>query len=86
MTVPHQKTVKTLLEAMPYIRRFWGATVVVKYGGAAMTSTRLQEQFAEDVVLISLVGLKPIVVHGGGPGHQQPHEEACSRSSSTDTG
>jgi len=67
MTVRHQKTVKTLLEAMPYIRRFWGATVVLKYGGAAMTSPRLQEQFAEDVVLLRLVGMKPIVVHGGGP-------------------
>jgi len=67
MTVRHQQTVKTLLEAMPYIRRFWGATVVLKYGGAAMTSPRLQEQFAEDVVLLRLVGMKPIVVHGGGP-------------------
>jgi len=65
MTVRHQKTVRTLLEAMPYIRRFWGATVVLKYGGAAMTSPRLQEQFAEDVVLLRLVGMKPIVVHGG---------------------
>lgn len=67
MTVRHQKTVKTLLEAMPYIRRFWGATVVLKYGGAAMTSPRLQAQFAEDVVLLRLVGMRPIVVHGGGP-------------------
>jgi acetylglutamate kinase len=67
MTVRHQKTVKTLLEAMPYIRRFWGTTVVLKYGGAAMTSPRLQGQFAEDVVLLRLVGMKPIVVHGGGP-------------------
>jgi acetylglutamate kinase len=67
MTVRHQKTVKTLLEAMPYIRRFWGATVVLKYGGAAMTSPRLQEEFAEDVVLLRLVGMRPIVVHGGGP-------------------
>ncbi len=67
MTVRHQKTVKTLLEAMPYIRSFWGATIVLKYGGAAMTSPRLQEQFAEDVVLLRLVGMRPIVVHGGGP-------------------
>ena len=57
MTVRHQKTVKTLLEAMPYIRRFWGTTVVLKYGGAAMTSPHLQEQFAEDVVLLRLVGM-----------------------------
>jgi acetylglutamate kinase len=67
MTVRQQKTVQTLLEAMPYIRRFWGATVVVKYGGAAMTSPRLQEEFAEDMVLLRLVGMKPVVVHGGGP-------------------
>lgn len=67
MTVRHQKTVKTLLEAMPYMQRFRGATVVLKYGGAAMTSPRLQEQFAEDVVLLRLVGMKPVVVHGGGP-------------------
>jgi acetylglutamate kinase len=67
MTVRHQKTVRTLLEAMPYIRRFWGSTVVIKYGGAAMTSPRLREQFAEDIVLLRLVGMKPVVVHGGGP-------------------
>jgi len=66
MTVRQQKTVKTLLEAMPYIRRFWGTTLVVKYGGAAMTSPRLQEEFAEDMVLLRLVGMKPVVVHGGG--------------------
>lgn len=67
MTVRHQKTVKTLLEAMPYLRRFRGATIVFKYGGAAMTSRSLQEQFAEDMVLLRLVGMKPVVVHGGGP-------------------
>ena len=67
MTVRHQKAVQTLLEAMPYIRRFWGTTVVIKYGGAAMTSPRLREQFAEDIVLLRLVGMKPVVVHGGGP-------------------
>ncbi len=67
MTVRQQKTVKTLLEAMPYIRRFWGTTLVVKYGGSAMTSPRLQEEFAEDMVLLRLVGMKPVVVHGGGP-------------------
>lgn len=65
--IRHQKAVKTLLEAMPYIRRFWGTTVVLKYGGAAMTSQRLREQFAEDIVLLRLVGMKPVVVHGGGP-------------------
>ena len=67
MTVRRQKTVQTLLEAMPYIRRFWGATVVLRYGGAATTSPRLQGRFAEDIVLLRLVGMKPVVMHGGGP-------------------
>lgn len=67
MTVKQQTTVETLLEAMPYIRQFWGTTVVLKYGGAAMTSRRLQDQFAEDIVLLRLIGMKPVVVHGGGP-------------------
>jgi len=61
------KTVSTLLEAMPYIQSFWGSTIVVKYGGAAMTSRRLQAEFARDIVLLKLVGMRPIVVHGGGP-------------------
>jgi acetylglutamate kinase len=56
-----------LVEALPYIRRFRGATVVVKYGGNAMTDDNLARQFAEDVVLMSSVGLRPVVVHGGGP-------------------
>jgi acetylglutamate kinase len=67
VVVKHQMTVETLLEAMPYIRQFWGTTVVFKYGGAAMTSRRLQDQFAEDIVLLRLIGMKPVVVHGGGP-------------------
>lgn len=54
-------------ESMPYIRRFHGKTVVVKYGGNAMTEERLQKSFAHDVVLLKLIGLNPIVVHGGGP-------------------
>jgi acetylglutamate kinase len=67
MIAGHQKTVKTLVEALPYIRRFWGATMVVKYGGAAMVSPHLREQFAKDMVLLRLVGMRPVVVHGGGP-------------------
>jgi acetylglutamate kinase len=67
MTVRHQQTVKTLIEALPYIRRFSGTTMVVKHGGAAMTSPQLAEQFAKDVVLLKLVGMRPIIVHGGGP-------------------
>ena len=56
-----------LSEALPYIRRFHGKTIVVKYGGNAMTEERLQRSFAHDVVLLKLVGLNPVVVHGGGP-------------------
>ncbi len=56
-----------LIEALPYIRRFQNATVIVKYGGNAMVETNLKQSFARDVVLLKLVGLNPIVVHGGGP-------------------
>jgi acetylglutamate kinase len=56
-----------LVEALPYIRRFRGATVVVKYGGNAMTDPSLAARFAEDVVFLHAVGLRPVVVHGGGP-------------------
>jgi len=56
-----------LLEALPYIREFHGRTVVIKYGGAAMTDPALREDFARDVVLLKYVGMNPIVVHGGGP-------------------
>jgi len=58
--------VKTLLEALPYIKRFSNEKIVIKYGGSAQTSTHLKEQFAQDIVLLHLVGMKPIVVHGGG--------------------
>jgi len=58
---------EVLVEALPYIRRFRGATVVVKYGGNAMVDDNLARQFAEDVVLMRSVGLHPVVVHGGGP-------------------
>jgi acetylglutamate kinase len=56
-----------LSQALPYIRRFHGKTIVIKYGGNAMTDPELQQDFAEDVVLLKLVGLNPVVVHGGGP-------------------
>ena len=59
--------VGTLLEALPYIREFHGRTVVIKYGGAAMTDPELREEFARDVVLLKYVGMNPVVVHGGGP-------------------
>ncbi|MGO3890721.1 MAG: acetylglutamate kinase [Paenalcaligenes sp.] len=58
---------EVLSEALPYIRRFHGKTVVIKYGGNAMTEESLQRSFAHDVVLLKLVGLNPIVIHGGGP-------------------
>jgi len=64
-----------LSQALPYIRRFHGKTIVIKYGGNAMTDPALQLDFAEDVVLLKLVGLNPVVVHGGGP----QIEEALSR-------
>ena len=56
-----------LAEALPYIRRFWGKVVVVKYGGAAMADDALAQLFASDVVLMRSVGMRPVVVHGGGP-------------------
>ena len=58
---------QTLAEALPYIKRFHGKTIVVKYGGNAMTDPALQKSFAHDVVLLKLVGMNPVVVHGGGP-------------------
>jgi acetylglutamate kinase len=61
------RDVATLLEALPYIRQFHGETVVIKYGGAAMTDPDLKEEFARDVVLLKYVGMNPVVVHGGGP-------------------
>ena len=65
MQKKHQK-VQVLLDAIPYIKKFNGKTIVIKYGGSAQTSPELQEKFAEDIVLLSLVGIKPIIVHGGG--------------------
>src|SRR3989338_9213049 len=61
------KKARTLSEAMPYIQRFFDKTIVIKYGGNAMTDPALQKAFAEDVVLLKLVGINPVVVHGGGP-------------------
>ncbi|MCA9471240.1 MAG: acetylglutamate kinase [Nitrospirales bacterium] len=61
------KKADILVEALPYIRTFAGKTIVIKYGGAAMTQHALKEGFAEDVVLLKYVGLNPVVIHGGGP-------------------
>lgn len=56
-----------LIEALPYIRNFYGKTFVIKYGGAAQTEEELKDSFAQDVVLLSFIGIKPVIVHGGGP-------------------
>jgi len=61
-----QKEIKTLLDALPYIKEFRNKIVVIKYGGSAQTSKELQEKFAEDISLLQLVGIKPVIVHGGG--------------------
>ena len=66
-TIPPELKAAILSEALPYIQRFHGRTIVVKYGGNAMIDKRLKESFARDVVLLKLVGMKPVVVHGGGP-------------------
>lgn len=65
--IPPELKADILSEALPYIRRFHGKTIVVKYGGNAMVDEKLQQSFAHDVVLLKLVGMNPIVVHGGGP-------------------
>ena len=56
-----------LTEALPYIKRFFGKTIVVKYGGNTMTESHLKNSFSRDIVLMKLVGMNPVVVHGGGP-------------------
>jgi acetylglutamate kinase len=65
--MPPEVVAKVLSESLPYIKRFHGKTIVIKYGGNAMTEEVLQRSFAHDVVLLKLIGLNPIVVHGGGP-------------------
>jgi len=59
--------IATLLESLPYIREFFGKTIVIKYGGSAMAEESLREAFAADVVLLKYVGMNPVIVHGGGP-------------------
>src|SRR5919112_5498990 len=56
-----------LIEALPYIRTFRGKTIVIKYGGNAMTESSLKERFAQDIVLLKYVGINPVIIHGGGP-------------------
>lgn len=66
-TTTAEQKAQTLAEALPYIKRFFDKTIVIKYGGNAMTDPQLQDCFARDVVLLKLVGMNPVVVHGGGP-------------------
>ncbi len=66
-TVSAAQKAEVLIEALPYIQRFWDKNIVVKYGGNAMTDPALQEDFAEDITLLKLIGMNPVVVHGGGP-------------------
>ena len=66
-TLAPRDKAQILAQALPYIRKFHGKTMVIKYGGNAMTDPALQAAFAEDVVLLKLVGINPVVVHGGGP-------------------
>ncbi|MCK9514890.1 MAG: acetylglutamate kinase [Ottowia sp.] len=66
-TVSASDKARILAQALPYIQRFHGKTMVIKYGGNAMVEPALQQAFAEDVVLLKLVGINPVVVHGGGP-------------------
>ena len=61
------KKADILLECLPYIREFAGRTFVIKYGGSAMVSETLRSNFARDIILLRYVGIKPVVVHGGGP-------------------
>ena len=70
-----------LAEALPYIQRFRGATFVIKYGGHAMLDAQLRKSFAQDVVLLNAVGIKPVVVHGGGPQINQLIERLGLKSS-----
>ena len=67
-SLSHAKNIATILtEALPYIQKFTSRTIVIKYGGNAMTNEDLQNSFARDIVLMKLVGINPIIVHGGGP-------------------
>ncbi|MDO5056728.1 MAG: acetylglutamate kinase [Lautropia sp.] len=70
-SLPPGVKAEILSEALPYIRRFHGKTIVIKYGGNAMTDERLKRSFAHDVVMLKLVGINPVVVHGGGPQIEQ---------------
>ena len=63
---PNEKS-KVLSEALPYIKKFFGKTIVIKFGGNAMVDKKLKQSFAKDLVLLKLVGMNPVIIHGGGP-------------------
>lgn len=63
----NERVAEILIEALPYIRRFYGMTIVIKYGGHAMVDEQLKQDFARDITLLKFIGLNPVVVHGGGP-------------------
>lgn len=65
--VPPALRAQILIEALPYVRNFRGKRIVIKYGGSAMTQEALKQHFAQDITLISFIGIKPVIVHGGGP-------------------
>jgi acetylglutamate kinase len=65
--VPPALRAQILVEALPYVRNFRGKRIVIKYGGSAMTQEALKQHFAQDITLISFIGIKPVIVHGGGP-------------------
>ena len=71
---------KVLMEALPYMRRLFGRSIVIKYGGHAMTDTALQASFAADVVLLKHIGVRPVIVHGGGPQIAAAPEETGRKS------
>src|SRR6202035_3543323 len=83
MTDPAAKAA-TLAAALPYLRRYNGATIVIKYGGHAMGDDAIGRMFAEDIVLLKQVGMNPIVVHGGGPQIGQMLERLKIKSSFVD--
>lgn len=65
--IPYEQQAQTLIEALPYIQKFTGKTIVIKYGGSAMTTPELRQDVMQDIILLSLVGIRVVVVHGGGP-------------------
>ena len=78
--VVNDSEIKTLLEALPYLAKFKGATVVVKYGGNAMLNDELKNAVLEDIVFLQHAGMRPVVVHGGGPEITQMLKQAGKKS------